>query len=155
MENKYPSRLYHRTPSWVEDGSAFHIRIRCSANNLVSLVQPAVADEILETVKFYSDKSRWFSHLFLLMPDHLHALLSFPKDESITRIISEWKRYQTRQHGIQWQENFFDHRIRNTQEHLEKATYIRRNPVAKGLCETPEAWCWVLDAGGTRRPGAF
>ena len=73
----------------------------------------------------------------------------------MTRIVSEWKRYHTRQHGIQWQENFFDHRIRNTQEYLEKAAYIRRNPVVKELCETPEAWRWVLDAGGMRRPGAF
>jgi len=73
----------------------------------------------------------------------------------MARILSEWKRYQTRRHGIRWQENFFDHRLRNVQEYLEKAAYIRRNPVVKELCETPEMWRWVLDAGGTRRPGAF
>ena len=154
MENKYPSRLYHKTPAWVEDGSVFHIRIRCSVGNAIPLIQPDVADKILESASFYSEQGRWFVHLFLLMPDHLHALISFPKDDAMTRVISEWKRYQTRQHGIQWQENFFDHRIRSTKEYLEKAAYIRRNPVAKGLCEAPETWRWVVD-GGTRRPGAF
>lgn len=98
---------------------------------------------MLNSVEFYTAKGRWFSHLFLLMPDHLHALLSFPKHEKMSRVISEWKRYQTRMHGLQWQDNYFDHRIRNTNEYLEKAAYIRNNPVAKGLCDTAENWRWV------------
>ena len=72
----------------------------------------------------------------------------------MSRVISEWKRYHTRQLNIQWQGNYFDHRIRNEAEYLEKAAYIRRNPVVKGLCDEPEDWCWSFE-GGTRRPGAF
>jgi len=79
------------------------------------------------------------------MPDHIHALLSFPKDMVMSQVIADWKRYQSRQRGIRWQNNFFDHRIRNTAEYLEKASYIRNNPVVKGLCETPEEWAWVLN----------
>lgn len=121
----------------------FHIRIRCSIENTMPLTDSGVADSLLQSVRFYTTKGRWFSHLFLLMPDHLHALLSFPKHETMSRMISEWKRYQTRTQGIHWQANYFDHRIRNTAEYLEKAAYIRNNPVVKGLCDRPEDWPWV------------
>jgi putative transposase len=104
------------------------------------LVAPETSASLLESADFYMQRGRWFSHLFLLMPDHLHALISFPRHERMSRVISEWKRYQTRQLHIQWQENYFDHRIRNTAEYFEKADYIRNNPVAKGLCEKPEEW---------------
>jgi REP element-mobilizing transposase RayT len=127
----------------VEDGSIFHIRIRCATENPAPLTDPVVAVPLLESASFYTAKQRWFLHVFLLMPDHLHALLSFPKHETMSRVISEWKRYQIRTQGIRWQENYFDHRIRNTAEYLEKAVYIRNNPVAKGLCDKPEDWPWV------------
>jgi REP element-mobilizing transposase RayT len=143
MEKQYPSRLFHQTPSWVENGAVFHIRIRCANSNSVSLVQPELADSMLESAKFYTQRGRWFAHLFLLMPDHIHALLSFPKEEAMTRVVADWKRYQAKQHNIAWQENFFDHRIRNTAEYFEKAAYIRNNPVAKGLCNTSEEWLHV------------
>ena len=144
MKKSYPTRLFHKMPSWVEDGSIFHIRIRCDATNTVVLSQPPAAEELLASVDFYTGSGRWFAHLFLLMPDHVHALLSFPRGEVMARVIADWKRYQSNQLGIQWQDNFFDHRIRNTAEYLEKAAYIRRNPVAKGLCETTEEWPWIL-----------
>lgn len=109
----------------------------------MGLTQPDIAEALLASVAFYTAEGRWFSHLFLLMPDHLHALISFPKDQVMSRIIADWKRYQCKQHGILWQDNFFDHRIRNQAEYLEKAAYIRNNPVVKGLCEKPDDWAWV------------
>jgi len=66
------------------------------------------------------------------MPNHLHAILSFAPDQQMNR--------------IKWQEGFFDHRLRNDErgEQLSaKADYIRRNPVAAGLCERVEDWPWV------------
>jgi len=145
MEKQYPNRLFHCTPSWVEDGCVFHIRIRCALENTVVLSQPLIASRLLESVEFYTKKGRWFVHLFLLMPDHLHALVSFPKEQEMSRVIADWKRYYCKQHGIRWQDNFFDHRIRNTTEYLGKATYIRNNPVAAGLCETPAEWVPVFE----------
>jgi REP element-mobilizing transposase RayT len=146
MEKQYPSRLFHQTPSWVGNGAIFHIRIRCASCNKESLTQPELARPMLESAQFYTQKSRWFVHLFLLMPDHVHALLSFPKEQAMSRVVADWKRYQVKQHNIAWQENFFDHRIRNAAEYLEKAAYIRNNPVAKGFCNTAEEWPHVWSA---------
>jgi REP element-mobilizing transposase RayT len=146
MKKEYPSRLFHKTPSWVEDGAVFHIRIRCAAENEVVLIQPDIPEALLSSAGFYTEKERWFAHLFLLMPDHIHALISFPEDQVMSRTVADWKRYQNKLHGICWQDNFFDHRIRNTAEYLEKAAYIRNNPVVKGLCADPESWPWVYEA---------
>jgi len=148
MEKKYPERLFHKIPSWVEDGAIFHIRIRCDANNPVPLIRSDVAEELLKSVEFYTENRRWFAYLFLLMPDHIHALLSFPKEEVISNVIGDWKRYQSKQLGVLWQDNFFDHRIRSTEEYFEKAEYIRRNPVVKGLCKSPKDWPWIFEQGG-------
>jgi REP element-mobilizing transposase RayT len=62
------------------------------------------------------------------MPDHLHALLSFAPDGPMSRIIGDWKHFQTREHAIVWQEGYFDHRLRDDErgEQLAaKASYIR------------------------------
>ncbi len=79
------------------------------------------------------------------MPDHLHALLAFPPDKKMSSVIGTWKSFHAKQHGILWQGNYFDHRIRTDAELEEKAAYIRRNPVVKGLCSTEEDWPWVLN----------
>ncbi len=77
------------------------------------------------------------------MPDHIHALLSFPALQAMGETIGAWKAYHAKQSRVVWQENFFDHRIRNKQELNKKAAYIRRNPVVKGLCEKEEDWRWM------------
>ena len=64
----------------------------------------------------------------------------------MTTVIGRWKAWQRRALGVIWQENFFDHRIRNKSEHQLKADYIRHNPVVKGWCTKPADWPWVLDA---------
>jgi hypothetical protein len=83
------------------------------------------------------------------MPDHLHALLSFPRDEAMSRIIGEWKHFQAREHGIIWQSGHFDHRLRDDergeQQLSSKINYIRQNPVAAGLCADAAEWRWWIE----------
>ena len=77
------------------------------------------------------------------MPDHWHALISFPRTEAMGGVIGDFKRFQEHSHGVAWQEGYFDHRIRNDDEFALKADYIRQNPVVKGLCGRAEEWPWV------------
>jgi REP element-mobilizing transposase RayT len=78
---------------------------------------------------------------FLLMPDHLHALLSFPPSEKPIRlVISKWKEWTARTVGIQWQDDFFEHRLRHDESRRQKADYILENPVRKGLVSRTEDW---------------
>ncbi len=147
MPPAFKDRLHHRVPSWVPAGSIYHLRIRCERAQLThaSLIAPALAPALLESTRFYHTKRRWCCFLFLLMPDHLHALIAFPRQEAMSSVLRDWKSWHRRAHGIAWQDGYFDHRIRNDHEFELKANYIRQNPVAKNLRARAEEWSWVCE----------
>ena len=148
-------RLHHAVPPWVARGAVFHVRLRVDHEwaRHHSLVSPRTrAQHLLESVRRYHRDGTWHCHLFLLMPDHLHALLSFPDDRPMSRAIAAWKSWHARQREVVWQNNYFDHRIRDEREFQLKAAYIRSNPVAKGLCLRPEDWPWVVDGNSPEAP---
>jgi putative transposase len=148
-------RLHHATPTWIEGGAVFHIRIRTDRGwaRTQSLIAPAARGRsLLDSVAHYQHQRAWHCHLFLLMPDHTHALLSFPPDQPMSQVIGDWKKWHARHGSIEWQTNYFDHRIRNEAELQLKAAYIRHNPVAKGLCRHPEDWQWIVNAAALEAP---
>ena len=146
---QFPSKLYHAVPPWVEDGALFHIRIALDRKKAQQpLTTRSLAKSLMESAKFYDHRQRWYITVFMLMPDHIHALLAFDRDKSMSRVIGDWKRYQTIQHRIAWQEGYFDHRLRDDErgEQLSaKINYIRQNPVAAGLCARVEDWPWWIE----------
>ena len=140
----FGKKLHHAVPSWVPDGSRFHIRLRVAPDFTAPLTEHAFGKALLDSAAHYHQRQRWHATLFLLMPDHLHAILSFPSRNSMSRVIGEWKRFHAKQNGIRWQENFFDHRLRNDAEANLKYDYIRQNPVVKNLCVQPDDWPWFI-----------
>src|SRR4051812_2254613 len=117
--------LPHDVPPWVADGSLFFVTIHCATRDIDQLTSRETAEALLESVAYYHSQQRWFARLFLLMPDHTHALLAFPQIESMRDTVSAWKRYTARQYRISWQRDFFDHRIRDGDSWQLKADYIR------------------------------
>ncbi len=111
----------------------------CVENRMQAPLLP-VASTILDSVRYRHGIGKWFLRLALVMPDHVHLLISFPEKVAMSAIVGDWKRFLARKCGIEWQRNFFDHRIRTVEELTEKWEYIRLNPVRKGFCETPDAW---------------
>jgi len=85
--------------------------------------------------------------------NHLHAILAFPPEPGMETTIKNWKRFIATQFGVKWQRDFFDHRLRNTQEEQEKICYILMNSVRKGLCERAEDWRWVYRPSNRPPPG--
>jgi putative transposase len=145
----FASKLNHEVPHWVEPGAPFHIRIRLDlAVKQRSLIVPPSATSILDSARFYEAKQRWHIMIFLLMPDHIHAILSFARDEALNKVVGQWKHFHRHTNEVRWQEGFFDHRLRDDERGEQasaKLEYIRQNPVVKGLCAKPEDWPWVID----------
>ena len=153
----FPQRLHHTVPRWVEPGALFHIRIALDREKEQRpLTGPALAQgrhgesvlrrTIFDSAKLYETKARWHITLFLLMPDHLHALLSFARNEPMSEFIRDWKRFHARMNHVICQEGYFDHRLRVEERGTQlsaKMDYIRQNPVAAGLCAKSEDWPWV------------
>jgi REP element-mobilizing transposase RayT len=132
--------LPHETPSWVTDGSEYFITICTHPRGQNQLCHAEIAEQIRTAFWFYQSRGDLWVHLLLLMPDHLHAILSFNRDPGMQTSIKEFKKYTAKRLGIIWQRDFFDHRLRAGESYAEKAWYIRMNPVRAGLIETPDEW---------------
>ena len=139
--------LPHETPAWVKPGELFFITICCQQRGENQLCLPEVGQTLIESVRFRQERGDWYARLFLLMPDHLHVLISFPPESSMKAVVAKWKEYSRRQLGIVWQRGFFDHRLRKAESLDEKAHYIRMNPVRQRLVGKAEDWPWVWEAG--------
>jgi REP element-mobilizing transposase RayT len=131
--------LPHDLPSFVRtDEAVFFLTICCEPRGQNQLCAPEAAKSILESIAFLHDRGDWYVHYALLMPDHIHALASFPSDKPMQRVVADWKKFIARNCGIRWQRDFFDHRLRSDESLREKADYIAMNPVRKGLVERME-----------------
>jgi putative transposase len=144
-ETALPRRkiLRHDVPAWVPEGATFFITINSLPRGQNQLAIPAVATALMESIATRVERGQWWPRLVLFMPDHLHALIVFPADQDLTKVVRDWKRYTARNAGIRWQRDFFDHRIRNEQSLAEKWHYVAQNPVRAGLVPTPGDWPYV------------
>ena len=61
------------------------------------------------------------------------------------QVVAGFKRWVARHGGVQWQSDFFEHRIRGWESAQEKRTYILNNPVRAGL--VAEAADWPYQVG--------
>ncbi len=81
-------RLHHAIPPWVASGAVFHVRIRAEREWLHGggslLSPPSLARTLLESVAHYHRQHAWHCHLFLVMPNHAHALLALSYDKDMT-----------------------------------------------------------------------
>ena len=144
--------LPHEIPSWIDDGAIYFITINCEPRGRNQLATPSTAAAIERSLHHQNSCSAWWIHLFLLMPDHLHGLISFSRETSMQSSIHNWKRFLARQEGIAWQRDFFDHRLRHDESLTEKWNYIRENPLRKGLSATPDDWPYQWTSGRDGSP---
>lgn len=139
--------LPHTPPSWIDPfREVWFITICCAKRGETPLTLPGVADALIESVRYRWELAHWHPHVFLLMPDHCHALLSFPPDRPIKKTILDWKHWTATKNGIVWQPNFFDHRLRRGENFAEKSAYISNNPVRTSLVTNAESWPHVWRA---------
>ena len=138
-------RLPHTAPSWVADGAVYFITINTLPRNKNQLCHDDIAEAILSSMEFNLKRGIWWPHLVLLMPDHLHGLMSFAPDPGIKKSIEDWKHYISRHHELVWQRDFFDHRLRREESYVEKAEYIRQNPGRADRVASAEDWPYVRE----------
>lgn len=46
-------------------------------------------------------------HLLLLVPDHLHGLVSLPYDEAMTKVVAGFREITAKKTSVCWQQNLF------------------------------------------------
>jgi putative transposase len=135
-------------PHWEFNGAVYFITF----NTWEKLqLNPEARQAVFNACLFLNNK-RYTIFTFVVMTDHVHMLiqpwLKFEKEFwSLTSIMHSIKSYSAKQvslvmkHiGIVWQDERYDHIIRNDQDFQNTWEYIRQNPVKAGLSGTPEEY---------------
>jgi putative transposase len=88
---------------------------------------------------------------FVVMPEHVHLLVSEPDRGSLASAVQSLKlALAKRVPALRrsalvppfWQKRYYDHNIRDYESFIEKLRYIHCNPVTRGLVEKSEDWAW-------------
>jgi putative transposase len=142
------SRLPHDVPLWIDPSKEdYFITLCCERRGENLLATPAVGHPLLETIKHRQARGIWYPHLALVMPDHIHLILSFPEiGKRVQTIMSKWKEWTAKSLKIDWQRDFFEHRLRRDESFREKADYVLANPVRAGLVKKVADWPYVFIA---------
>jgi len=121
------------------------------------LRRPEIADLVVGAFRFF-DGQRYHLKAWVVMPNHVHAVLWPMPNHNLSAILQSWKRYTAREANKLlgrtgqpfWQPEAFDHWIRHDEEHARCCSYVVNNPVKARLCAAPEAWRWSSAWRGAR-----
>lgn len=93
----------------------------------------------------------------VILPDHLHMLVTLPCDDvdysgRVRAIKARFVSLLRRPHDVScgigacqhriWQARFWEHLIRDDEDHAHHVNYIHFNPVKHGYVTHPGAWRW-------------
>ena len=98
------------------------------------------AEAVLSTLFRYRTEQRFLLHAFVIMPDHIHLVLSPAASlEQMTGIIKGGTSFALRKshNGPIWQDGYYSHRVRDTNDYIGQVTYVADNPARKGWQEYP------------------
>ncbi len=124
-------------------------------------LNPQEKDVIASALRYF-DKQRYDLFAFVVMPDHVHVLVTLKNGFLLHQIVHTWKSYSAYQlqrdfyrRNCIWQDEYFDRIVRDQDEFNEKAQYILNNPL-KIIPEVNDyRWVWIRDlaeAGTEARP---
>ena len=135
-------------------GGTFFFTVNLLDRNKSLLVEHI--DLLRESIRFVKSQRPFYIDAWVVLPDHLHAVLTLPDDD--VDYSSRWreikKRFskslpktefltQTRkrknERGI-WQRRFWEHTIRDDNDYWHHVNYVHFNPLKHGLVSQVADW---------------
>jgi REP element-mobilizing transposase RayT len=114
-----------------------------------SMLPPIARDIALSCCAYEHRQSCWLE-CAVVMPDHVHLLLTPDDDVALQDIVGRIKSVSARRinqslgtHGHVWQHESFDYILRSTEDRRKKAEYILQNPVRAGLVRAVDEYGWI------------
>lgn len=121
-------------------GQLFHLSLD-QCHGACPLRDPDVA-EIMADHMLHYDGKRYDLDSFIVMPNHVHAILQFRPGHVLKELSQSWLRLSARrinahleQSGPLWRSEPFDHLIRSLKQFERLRAYIRENPEKARLKE--------------------
>lgn len=95
----------------------------------------------------HHDNKKYRLTAWVIMPNHIHLLLTPLEDQHLSEILHSIKSYTAHEAnkaldraGQFWQIEAFDRYIRNEKHYVNTIKYIENNPVKDGLCANVSDW---------------
>lgn len=102
-----------------------------------------MSELLVEVLRDGIRKKKFTIHAYVVMPEHLHVLLTpdhlLSLERAVQFIKGSFSYRAKRELGIGmeiWQPSFTNHRIRNEEDYQQHLDYIIANPVKAGLPES-------------------
>jgi putative transposase len=137
-----PSRLkrYHH------EGEDHFITVSCY-HRQPYFITPQAKDIALTSLEATRQKYEVEVLGYVVMPEHVHLLIFEPPDHenhTIATVMQAWKISVARRLPQRpfWQRRYYDFNVSTRDKFIEKLRYMHRNPVTRGLVESPEDWQW-------------
>jgi putative transposase len=110
----------------------------------------ANAELFIATLFQHRDKNRFQLHGFVVMPDHIHVLITPATNQSTARCIQYIKggySFAARQQsaGEIWHNGYHEHRVRDADDFKNQLIYIGNNPARKQYESHPHVHTKYLD----------
>jgi putative transposase len=135
-------RLTHRTGP----GFTYFVTTKCWESRAIFRV-PENVQILIECMLRYRDHGAFLLHEFVILPNHLHLILTPDTHSSLERAMqlikggSSHEIHRRRELKLRiWQSGFHEESIRDAQDYARKSDYVRMNPVRAGLIERAEDW---------------
>ena len=143
------ARLTHRTAP----GCTYFVTTKTWENRAIFQVTEN-AEILIRCMLEYRDRGAYLLHEFVLMPNHLHLLLTPGDETSLEKAMqlikggSSYRIRQQRENKIQiWASGFHEATIRDEEDFEARRRYIRMNPVEAGMVALPEDWVYGSASG--------
>ncbi len=118
--------------------------------------------ELIVSVLIHFNRTRYNLHAYVVMNDHIHALVEPLAENKLEAILHSWKSYSANQlqrrfarKGAVWQKESFDRIIRDETEYIERTKYIHDNPFLRWLEITEYPWmgfpAWDVGKEGNKK----
>ena len=139
---------------------------RCNKNKTHLWLSNSEIADLVQNAIIFRDKKEYNLHRYVVMPNHVHILIkplplvgtechSVPTLTKIMQGLKRWTALRANRilgrTGPFWQEESFDHWVRDQREYNRIIRYIDANPVNAGLCEHPSQWRWSSAGDETLR----
>jgi putative transposase len=81
---------------------------------------------------------------YVVMPEHVHLLVSEPARESLAVALQGLKLSVARRARTRpfWLPRYYDFNLQTDAKRFEKLNYMHWNPMKRGLVDRPEDWAW-------------
>ncbi len=153
-----------RRGRWSSPGAEYFLTF-CTEQRAAGLDRPDLTAAIWDEIAAMESKSLWRWRCGVVMPDHLHLLITLVADAALPEVVRLCKGRLApvlRRSGLSWQRAYFDHRLRPDEDRLPVFLYVFMNPYRAGFLDvgsiwpgyrcTAEDWAWFEPLTSDSRP---